>query len=287
VPVTWNPADKSGLITLSNGDLTATHDATATVGLVRATLAVPSGGKVYLEWSSTTTNGGIGIANASQSLSAYLGSSLNGVGYFSTGDVYINGVAVSTIATWAAGNIIRVAVDVLNSRIWFAVGAGNWNNSGAADPATNTGGISISGLAAGPYLPCYSGPPSASASTVNFGATTFSHAVPSGFSTLDLIASLAATLDAVTAAAAVAGADAALDAVLNPFTLTTEGYFGDFELALAVTLDALGLSASAGGADFALDLTLGSIGTEARAGRRVAFPVRAAVTATAYPTTAP
>jgi hypothetical protein len=72
--------------------------------------------------------------------------------------------------------------------IWFRVGSGNWNNNGANDPATNTGGIDISSLVNGPnnaILPACGGwntSVSSGTYTGNFGATSFGTAAPSGFS---------------------------------------------------------------------------------------------------------
>jgi len=50
--------------------------------------------------------------------------------------------------TWDSGNIIDVAVDHGNSNIWIRVNGGAWagNPAGAIDPATNQGGLSLSGL---------------------------------------------------------------------------------------------------------------------------------------------
>jgi hypothetical protein len=45
---------------------------------------------------------------------------------------------------------IGVAVDFTHGLIWFRIApSGNWNGSGTADPATNTGGITISGAIGG------------------------------------------------------------------------------------------------------------------------------------------
>ena len=45
------------------------------------------------------------------------------------------------IHTSAEGSVTGVAFDVDAELVWFRTGAGDWNNSPTADPATGTGGI--------------------------------------------------------------------------------------------------------------------------------------------------
>jgi len=80
---------------------------------------------------------------------------------------------------------IGIAVDLDNDQIWFRYcPSGNWNNSGTANPATNTGGVNISALNTTTVSPAIGFNGSASSGEIftgNFGASTFSSAVPSGF----------------------------------------------------------------------------------------------------------
>lgn len=54
------------------------------------------------------------------------------------------GYVVATIQTWTTADRLSFAVDMDLQLIWFRTNAGNWNNSGGADPATGTGGIALS-----------------------------------------------------------------------------------------------------------------------------------------------
>lgn len=62
--------------------------------------------------------------------------------------------------------------------IWFRQNNGNWNNSGTANPTTNTGGYPLTGLQSA-MIPF--GIADNNGITFNFGASSFAHTVPSGF----------------------------------------------------------------------------------------------------------
>src|SRR6202022_270703 len=108
-----------------------------------------SSGKYYFEVTATTlvTPGatGIGAVNASETISAdlYLGQSNNSIGYFGNGTVLINTVLITTLATYAQGNTVSIAIDRTANLAWFRVNAGGWNNDILANqnPATGVGGI--------------------------------------------------------------------------------------------------------------------------------------------------
>jgi hypothetical protein len=179
--ITWNPSDKSANVTLSGGNLIATWGS-GTAG-VRATSPITAATKVYFENTIGTSNANqfIGIGNASMPLNILIGTDNNSVGYQSVGgQVFLNNVVIGALAACGAGDVVCVAVDLTNSKIWFRKNGGLWNLSGTDNPATNTGGYSISGLAAGPYFPAWAANASNSA-TVNFGATAYAFTAPSGF----------------------------------------------------------------------------------------------------------
>lgn len=77
--------------------------------------------------------------------------------------------------------VIGIALDLVNSLVWFKVlPSGNWNGSGAADPATGVGGLSLWG----PGIPIYPYAPFGNAGdkiTANFGDSAFTGTAPSGF----------------------------------------------------------------------------------------------------------
>jgi hypothetical protein len=49
----------------------------------------------------------------------------------------------SSLGAWSAGDVLRVALDMDLRLIWFKRNSGDWNGSGAADPAAGTGGLSL------------------------------------------------------------------------------------------------------------------------------------------------
>jgi SPRY domain len=174
---TWNPSDKSANITLSGGNLTATGTTVACVRTISSHLS----GKYYFEVTATSvgTNAGIGIANSTHALTAYLGSDTASISYDKNGGIFYNNANIYANGAYVNGNVICVAVDIDNGKIWWRIGSGNWNNSGTANPATNTGGITLS--PSGPYFPCIQTETGGDVVTANFGDSSFTGTVPSGF----------------------------------------------------------------------------------------------------------
>jgi hypothetical protein len=188
---TWNPSDKATSVTLSNGNLTFALGALFAPAYdgVRA-VASASSGKKYWELTANAvvtppTDIIEGLANASFNVNGggggYLGSDLNGIGWAADGRVWIGGSLVLTIQGWNLGDVLSFAVDLGNNTIWFRTNGGNWNNNPAADPAANTGGIDISGLAGGPYFAFGQGQTTGDTLTANFGESPYAHPMPSGF----------------------------------------------------------------------------------------------------------
>lgn len=183
--VTLDPANKGVAIGLSGGNLTASNsNAANTDASVKSTTSHASG-KYYAEVTVTAYSRLlVGIGNASATLTGFVGSDANGIGWFGPSNVFVNGVSVATIAPYTAGQVLSIALDIGNGQIWFLTNNTNqWNGSGTANPATNTGGISLSGngVGAGPYFLMVSPANNATTVTVNFGATAYSNSVPSGF----------------------------------------------------------------------------------------------------------
>ena len=184
---TWNPADKSVNITLSNGNLTATNGATAGDNGVRSVTS-KSTGKYYVEFTITGVLGGpdtgIGIATSSAALTIGATSTGGLICYAGTGNIYFNGsfTSISTGGSTGIGTVWCMAIDLANSKGWFRINGGNWNGSGTDNPATNTGGINIATLF--PTNAAYAffcANANAAGVTANFGGTAFSFTVPSGF----------------------------------------------------------------------------------------------------------
>lgn len=146
----YNALTKSSNVLLTAGNLAATTN-NASYGGALATVS-QSSSKYYFEFQAVTisnANSGIGMATVTASLANYLGSSNLGIGLEPNGGVWLNGAQIGTAAAVPSGtNTVGIAVDLTNKLIWFRTGtSGQWNNSGTADPASGTGGISISALA--------------------------------------------------------------------------------------------------------------------------------------------
>lgn len=149
--VTWNPADKNANVILLNGDISATVVG-ATDCAQRATSGL-SAGKLYFEVTlSVAAAGVVGIMTAAGSIANgdFVGETAGGYGYATGGGLYAgSGSPFATVATYTVGDVIGVAVDFTNLKIWWSKN-GVWQNG---DPATNTSGRAIS---AGTYFPAAS-----------------------------------------------------------------------------------------------------------------------------------
>jgi hypothetical protein len=189
---TWNPSDKGADIALSGGNLVATKSNTTGQG-VRATNGVLSGEKKYFEYTVTTfapAGHQIGVSNTGYDPTIDTPDALNSpyaVVYLRNGSVTLGGVLMATIEVFNTADVIGVAVDRSNNRIWFKRNAGNWNNDAAADPATNTNGIDISGITSsgdGTLSPTAAYAASGNVGTLNAGASAYTQTPPSGFTNI-------------------------------------------------------------------------------------------------------
>jgi hypothetical protein len=161
--VAWNGSDKAAEITLTNGGLTATNNRVSFNGThyaVRATSGKSTGKWVFrarftdFESSSDVS---IGLANATHSLSTYIGAAgSNSVGFRASGLVHLNGASLGTMEAAVVGEYTDIAADLDNDKLWVRIvgGSNNWNDGVGEDPATNTGGVSIAALTGTVYPAC-------------------------------------------------------------------------------------------------------------------------------------
>jgi hypothetical protein len=110
---TWSPTDKHTTWSLSNGNLTATNSGAVAWSSVRAS-AGKSSGKWYWEVTYTGSNRAvIGVGTSSAALSGgFVGADANGIGWYSNGTTYRNNVGGTVILSFAAGDVLGVALDV-------------------------------------------------------------------------------------------------------------------------------------------------------------------------------
>jgi len=133
--------------TLSNGNTTVATNASNET-YITSTLAV-STGKYYweVEYDAGSDNSFIGIIDRvsdSTSFQAYIDAT-NGISYKKNGSIYTNGGNMSgvNIGTYTTGDIISVAMDLDNNKLYFGKN-GSWLNSGVpTSGSTGTGAFSI------------------------------------------------------------------------------------------------------------------------------------------------
>jgi len=148
---TWNPLQTGWNTNYGTGQVIvegATEAyASTNYAAIEGSMAVQSG-KWYWE-SKPNRTGGImvgvaalnGIRWAGDTAYWYLGMNAQGIGTI-LGNFYYNGSAVSTDATdWTNGDIVSIALDMDNYKIYMAVN-GSWG--GTSNPATGTGGYDFS-----------------------------------------------------------------------------------------------------------------------------------------------
>ena len=148
---TWNPLDNFyPAMTLSEGNTKALTTVPDKYTYIPTTLGMTSG-KYYAEIKVTAQSGSeneflIGITSTSTGVgTAELGNYANDYGYFGlTGQSRNNDTLSSYGSTYTVGDIIGIAVDLDNNKLYFRKNNDAWNNSG--DPtsgSTGTGAISI------------------------------------------------------------------------------------------------------------------------------------------------
>ena len=201
---TLDAASKSASISLSGGNLVATSASASPDGDIARATDTELFGKYYCEATVTWLDGAgswaLGLVNSNETLSnTAIGSTANSIGAYadaSGGVIKTNNVATAEKLGGNAGNgdVIGMAVDLDNQRIWFRLNDGNWNDDASADPSVSTGGIDISGVQqfkganySGPRLSpaVYLKKSTVGASaTLNFGQSPFSFLMPKGFGPL-------------------------------------------------------------------------------------------------------
>lgn len=133
---------------------------------------------------------GIGVGNSSASGVSYVGNT-NSWGYISTTATtskYYNGGAGASADNVGTSGSVGIYVDFGNQRLWYYVSAtSRYNDSATADPATNTGGIDVSGIISGGLYPLIGTSDTLGADVTDsaVGAANFAGSftvpVPSGF----------------------------------------------------------------------------------------------------------
>lgn len=177
---TLNPSDrKNTLVDLSNGNLTAQGMDMASNQWVRST--APRTGKVYFEFTSTLiANSVVGFSRLGAM--TFPGFDNNSFGLFSNGTVALGNVFTSVGVTYGNSDIVCVAFDLNAKLVWFrTMSAGVWNGSSSNNPSTGIGGFSVAGYSGSTDNYAIVSGDAGYVTTVNFGASAFSGAVPTGY----------------------------------------------------------------------------------------------------------
>jgi hypothetical protein len=134
----WNPSDKDGDVTLSNGNRTW-QQVSGTVGAVRSAVGLSSG-RWRVQLTQITANGSAcrhGFATASHALATAPGNSAQSWAINGQGSLEHGGATGSDYANFANGAVVQLYVDIDAGRIWYGDASGPL----AGDPAAGTGAM--------------------------------------------------------------------------------------------------------------------------------------------------
>ena len=177
---TLNPLNKGSTVTLSNGNLDFASGAVYNSAF--STIGVTSG-KWYMEATAGTFANDfvLGISNDVVG-STYVGGTSGSYAYEAANGAKYNNTSSTTTgySTYTTGDIISVAFDADNGKVFFAKN-GVWQESG--NPATGAN-PAYSGLTAGPYFFGCSAGNGGTFTGANFGQRPFAYTAPSGFKAL-------------------------------------------------------------------------------------------------------
>jgi len=184
-----NPLKAVSIATATNGNLTANFGVTSTTFQnLFGTIGVSSG-KWYFEFvtSSITGVGGgqfsVGVATVSASYNSNNFTSGNGWLYYGTNGNKYNSGGAAYGSTFGVNDVIGVAFDVDNGKIWFAKN-NTWQASGNPSAGTNAAFTNLSGNTLVPIL----GDDQSNdtkVGSINFGQRPFTYTPPSGFKALN------------------------------------------------------------------------------------------------------
>jgi len=184
---TLNPLKQTGA-TLTNGNLQFTKAAGsgATLFTIHSTLFV-STGKWYFEVPTTSVSAGgyhvIGVVGPEVALATYstIASMTGNIwAYRNDANKINNGSSASYGNTWTSNDVIGVAIDLDNSKIWFSKN-GTWQASGDPSAGTNAAYTNLTGSVA-PLLIDQGG--DNFEGSLNAGQRPFAYTAPSGFKAL-------------------------------------------------------------------------------------------------------
>ena len=130
-----------GTVTMSNGNLTFSNSGSDSW---RPSTQAVSSGKYYAEFKTTGVTGAGGVGINSGALTGYTGSGAYDYVYLGNGIVYNNdNNQGGTFASPSTNDIIGVAVDLDNNKIYFSINGTFQNSADPTSGATGTGAIAV------------------------------------------------------------------------------------------------------------------------------------------------
>jgi hypothetical protein len=172
---TWNSTWSNPTLTNGNLDYTTTTGSTSAIGTIGV-----SSGKWYFEITPSTSLSVIGVAPPS-TFNTEIGSTATSYGYLSNGNKFNNGSSTAYGSTYTSNDVIGVALDLDNGKIWFSKN-GTWQASGNPAAGTNAAFTGISGTFA-PTVSRYTS--TEQSGSLNCGQRPFAYTAPSGFKALN------------------------------------------------------------------------------------------------------
>lgn len=184
MPTTWSPTDKHTDFALSNGNLTATKQTSATWVSARATQDRALGNWYFeiIVAAAIDANSSVGIGSASANINTYPGSDVYGFAYHANGGKVNDATLTAYGAAYTVGDVIGIAVDLGQRKIWFSKN-GVWQNSGNPETGTNPAFANL--VASTAYYPMMGAYYPGNAMTARFLAAQLSYSPPVGFADWD------------------------------------------------------------------------------------------------------
>jgi hypothetical protein len=179
-----NPLDSANPALSINGNLSWVNAAASHLG-IRGSIAIPASGAFYMEaieGSITTINSVVafGLGTSTVPLNASFSGAANIYHLWSGGYIYAGATIItSSLGFFNAGDVLQIAVDATNTKMW--VGKNNvwYNNTGGTTGNPSTGAnptFTTSMVGLFPIAEAY-----ANSLAFNFGQQPFTYTPPSGF----------------------------------------------------------------------------------------------------------
>lgn len=183
---TLNPADTNSPTTLTNGGLQFADAGSEAWNIFKGTMGVTSG-KWYWEVTPTNINAVfcVSIAAAEAAVNLLPGQSQTyGVTLYNSGGVYREGNSspVETVTGYNNNDVVGVALDMDNGKVWFRVN-GTFVNSGNPVAGTNAQSTTIKNYSS-IWMPAVGTYFANSTGIINFGQRPFAYTAPTGFKAL-------------------------------------------------------------------------------------------------------